>query len=155
MVITMSSTNKLAVVLVRGTVNMAPDVRKTLDLLRLRQKHACVVIDDTPMNRGMLQKVKDYVTYGPVKEETVAEVFKQRGEKSGTVDQVDVASLIKEFFQGSIKLKDFEPKGMKPFVRLHPPRGGFERGGIKETYTNGGVLGERKDGMDSLLTKMS
>ncbi len=37
--------------------------------------------------------------------------------------------------------------------RLQPPRGGFERKGIKVPYTVGGALGKRPE-MDSLIAKM-
>ena len=39
---------KIAAIMIRSSVSLKPDKRKTLDLLRLRQKHACVILDDTP-----------------------------------------------------------------------------------------------------------
>jgi large subunit ribosomal protein L30 len=39
-------------------------------------------------------------------------------------------------------------------VRLHPPRGGFERKGIKQPFTVGGALGDRKEGINELVRKM-
>ena len=44
--------------------------------------------------------------------------------------------------------------GKGPVFFLHPPRGGFERKGIKTAYTKGGALGERKEGIDSLIKRM-
>ena len=38
--------------------------------------------------------------------------------------------------------------------RLNPPRGGFERKGIKQPFTTGGVLGDRKDAINALIQKM-
>lgn len=38
--------------------------------------------------------------------------------------------------------------------RLSPPRGGFERKGIKKPFTTGGVLGYRKDAINALIQKM-
>lgn len=43
-------------------------------------------------------------------------------------------------------------KNKKTYL-LHPPRGGFERGGIKKPYNLGGVLGPRQS-MDELIVKM-
>jgi len=37
---------------------------------------------------------------------------------------------------------------------LHPPRGGYERKGIKVPFTNGGVLGDRKEKINDLIKKM-
>lgn len=37
---------------------------------------------------------------------------------------------------------------------LHPPRGGFERKGIKKSFVVGGALGDRKDAINDLIKKM-
>ncbi len=37
---------------------------------------------------------------------------------------------------------------------LHPPRGGFERKGIKTPYSRGGVYGNRADKINELAEKM-
>ena len=151
--------SKLAVILVRGTVNTHPDVRKTLDLLRLRKKHACVVVDDNQVNKGMLQKVKDYVTYGTIDEAAFAELVAKRGELVGQEkvadSKVDSKKVAKEYFEGKLKLREFTEKyNLKPFFRLHPPKGGFERGGIKMPFAKGGVLGNRADRVNELIVKM-
>lgn len=153
------SNKKIAVVLIRGTVNMDVDVRKTLDLLRLRKKHACVVIDDTPANRGMVQAVKDYVTFGTVDEAFFKEMLDKRGElfghaKLASAKPTDSSKVAKEYFSGKLKLRDFETMGLKPFFRLHPPKGGFERAGIKMPFAKGGVLGDRGDKVSILIAKM-
>jgi large subunit ribosomal protein L30 len=151
---------KVAVILIRGTVNTHPDVRKTLELLRLKKKHACVVIDDNAVSKGMLQRVKDYTTYGPISEETFVKLIEERGEVVGGTKakdaKVDAKKIAKEYFAGSIKLRDFEEKfSLKPFFRLHPPKGGFERGGIKQPVTKGGTLGKRdEESITKLIEKM-
>ncbi|MFT4303249.1 MAG: uL30 family ribosomal protein [Candidatus Woesearchaeota archaeon] len=38
---------------------------------------------------------------------------------------------------------------------LHPPRGGFERKGIKKAFSVGGALGYRGEKINNLLLKMS
>lgn len=158
MVTKMSENKKLAVILIRGMVNIHPDVKKTLDLLRLKQKHACVVIDNNEVNKGMLQKVKDYTTYGVIEESFFKEMLDKRGELVGkakvSTSKIDTAKLAKEYFADKIKLRDFEEKGVKPFFRLHPPVGGFERKGIKMPFTKGGVLGSRKEAISVLIGKM-
>jgi len=160
MVINMKSNQKIAILLVRGIINTHPDVRTTLDLLRLRNKHVCVVIDDTSANRGMLQKIKDYTTFGVVDEAFFKEMLDKRGELIGTAKiadakKVDTAKLAKEYFSGAIKLNEFETKyNVKPFFRLAPPVGGYERKGIKLPFARGGVLGNREDKIKDLLVKM-
>jgi large subunit ribosomal protein L30 len=38
--------------------------------------------------------------------------------------------------------------------RLSPPRGGFERKGIKTPFTMGGALGNRKEKINDLIKRM-
>lgn len=152
--------SKIAIILIRGTVNTSPDVRKTLELLRLKKKHACVVIDDNEVSRGMLHKIKDYVAYGIVDEKTFKEMLDKRGELIGKAKlsedkKVDSAKIAKEYFEEKLKLRDFETKySVKPFFRLAPPVGGFERKGIKMPYAKGGVIGDRKEAIAELISKM-
>ncbi|MFT4310114.1 MAG: uL30 family ribosomal protein [Candidatus Woesearchaeota archaeon] len=114
--------SKLAVIRVRGDVHISSDIRDTFTMLRLGKKHACVVIEDTPTYKGMLQKVKDHVTWGPVNEQMLQVLQTKMGDKK--------------------------------VAHLHPPRGGFERKGIKISYQNGGVLGNRGDAINALIEKM-
>ena len=149
---------KLAVVQIRGTVKTHPDVRKTLELLRLKQKHACAVHENNEVVRGMLQKVKDYVTYGEIDEAMFKQLLEKRGESIGKKkieDKKVIDEITKKYFAEEIKLRDFDAKyAVKPYFRLHPPAGGFERKGIKQPFTKGGVLGNRKESMKDLLIKM-
>lgn len=116
--------NKIAVVLIRGLVGVRHDMKKTLESLNLQKKHACVLIDETPVTVGMLKKVEDFVTFGPVSSETIAALEKSR------------------------------EKNAKGVFFLAPPRGGFERKGIKKSYVVGGALGNRGEAMNALLEKM-
>ena len=156
----MNENNKLAVILVRGLIGTSPDVKKTLELLRLKKKHSCVVIDNNEVSKGMLQKVKDYTTYGTIDEKTYIDMLNKRGElvgqiKVSTDKKVDTVSIAKEFFAGKLKLKDFESKyNLKPYFRLHPPIKGFERAGIKMPFSKKGVLGDRKEAISELIAKM-
>lgn len=120
---------KLAVILIRSIVSIKPDVRKTLDLLKLRNKNVCVLIEDNESNRGMLQTVKDYVTFGTIDAETEKILVEKRGEKT----------------------KDGKLKG---FFRLHPPRKGYGRKGIKTPFKVGGALGNRDSAINDLIVRM-
>ena len=151
------SNQKIAVILIRGLVNVDVNIKKTLELLRLQQKHVCVVMDNTPENLGMVKKVKDYVTYGLIDETFYTEMLNKRIQMVGKADatKVEKAKLVKEFFAGELKLRDFETKyEVKPFFRLHPPIGGFERAGIKTPFAKKGVLGDRAEKISELITKM-
>lgn len=115
--------SKIAIVLVRGLVGVRHDIKDTLIQLHLEKKHACVVKDDSPSLQGMLAKIRDFATFGPVNEETLKNLEKRKA-KNGKV-----------YF-------------------LAPPVGGFERKGIKKSYTVGGALGDRGEAINDLLAKM-
>lgn len=50
--------------------------------------------------------------------------------------------------------KLLEKRKKKKIFTLAPPKGGFERKGIKTPFTLGGVLGYRGDKINSLIKKM-
>jgi len=140
--------SKVAVVRVRGDVNLKGEVKDTLKLLRLYRKNFCIVIEDNPSLLGMVKKVKDYVTFGEVSDEVYKELVEKRGEeyKGREKDR-----------KGKIQYNKFitvEGKKIKPFFRLSPPRGGFERKGIKVSFKAKGALGYRADKINDLLKKM-
>lgn len=122
---------KLALILIRGLIGIRKDIKDALFFLRLRKKHACVVVEDTPSNRASALKCKDYITYGEIDDATLKMLLEKRGKK------------------------DPKKKGyLKKFFMLPPPRGGFERKGIKVPYGKGGVLGYRGAKINDLLRKM-
>jgi large subunit ribosomal protein L30 len=117
--------SKIAVVLIRGLIGIRHDIKETLFYLNLRKKHACAIVEDTLVVRGMLKKVQDYVTFGEVSDEVLKELVAKRRKD----DKREV------FF-------------------MAPPIGGFERKGIKKSFVVGGALGDRKEAINELLTKM-
>lgn len=119
----MSDNKKLAVILIRGLMGLRQDVKDTLRMLNLQKKNACVVIDDNPVNRGMLKKCENHVTYGEVSDEVVALLKEKRGTES-------------------------------KYYSLQPPRGGFERNGIKKPFSLKGALGYRAEKINDLIKKM-
>jgi large subunit ribosomal protein L30 len=150
-----------AVVRVRSSVHVKEDISDTMDLMHLNRANHCVLLLDSPQNRGMLNKVKDFVTWGEVDAGTLAKVLKARGQLTGrrplTDEHVkantkfkDVAELAQQISVGKAKLKDV--KEAKPVIRLHPPVKGYE--GIKRSYKNGGALGYRGKDINALLLRM-
>jgi len=72
---------KLAVVRVRGLVHIRHDFEYALRMLSLIKRNHCVVVEDSPSINGTLEKVKHFVTWGPVNEQTLAALKKRGGEK--------------------------------------------------------------------------
>jgi hypothetical protein len=93
----------------------------------LRRKYSCVVFENPgQVQLGMIKKVKDFVAFGEISDE----VYKELAEKRGR--------------------KDRDGK-LKPFFRLHPPRGGIES--KKHFGVGKGVLGSNKK-MNELVGRM-
>ena len=150
-----------AIIRLRGSVNTKPEIKDTLKMLRLNQINHCVVVPDTPNYKGMIQKVKDYVAYGPVNAETVALILENRGKTVGGERLTDeyIAKnssfkTIKEFAEalesGKATIKDLP--GLNPVFRMHPPRKGHA--GLKRTFQQGGALGNYGEDISTLVEKM-
>lgn len=150
-----------AVVRVRGSVNVRDSIADTLSMLRLHRLNHCVVLEDNPHNRGMLQKVKDFVAYGEIDAENLAQMLANRGRLEGGARLTDayvaentdfdsITAFSEAVVEGKASLKDIP--GLKPVFRLHPPRKGHA--GIKRTFQQGGILGNHGEEITVLLNKM-
>ena len=150
-----------AVVRVRGTVNVRHDIKKTLEMLRLNRVNHCVLVEENESYKGMLQKAKDYITWGEIEKDTLVELIKKRGRLIGDKplddDYVKSATSyksIEELAEAIIedKIKYRELPEIKPVFRLSPPRKGYE--GIKRAYTVGGAMGYRGKDINDLIKRM-
>jgi len=68
---------KIAVVQIRGTVRTGSKIKDTLKLLRLTKKNSCVLLENNPVYLGMLVKLKDFVTWGEVNNETLKSLIEK------------------------------------------------------------------------------
>ncbi|MDD4453944.1 MAG: 50S ribosomal protein L30 [Candidatus Methanomethylophilaceae archaeon] len=150
-----------AVIRVRGQPDVNYNVDHTLKLLGLTRVNHCVIVPEDDVTKGMLQKIKDYVTWGEVSEETIADMIRVRGKVSGdeglTDDYIkensdfqDAEGMAKAIAGGEYRMKDVE--GAKQVFRLHPPVKGYE--GNKRSYRNGGALGYRGEAINNLIARM-
>jgi len=150
----------LAVVRIRGGISINRDIKNTLKILNLTKVNHCVFVPETKEYKGMLQKVKDYVTWGEIEPDTMMEMIKQRGKLEGDKPVTDKYlnengyTSIKKFVEAVVegKAKYSSLKDMKPVIRLHPPRKGLE--GIKRSFAIGGALGYRGGEINELLRRM-
>ncbi len=150
-----------AIIRVRGTVNIKPNIKKTLQLLNLTRSNHCVLKEETPTTKGMLQIVKDYVTWGEVEKETLTKLIKERGRLEGdkpiTEDHLKSVTSYKEIEKLSDaiiskKLNFKEIPNVKPVFRLNPPKKGHRS--IKRAYTKKGALGYRGKEINKLIERM-
>ena len=93
-----TKSGKLAIVLVRGVVGVAQPVKDTLSLLRLHKKNYCVVVDNNPVNIGMIKKVKDYVTWGEIDENTFKELVEKSQDLLAEEALVEEKKIMERFF---------------------------------------------------------
>jgi large subunit ribosomal protein L30 len=131
---------------ISGMVSLKRDDQETLYRMRLRRKYAATLIADTPQNRKMLEGVRNFIAYGDVSKETLHDIIAKRGEGLNG-KKFDVAKVMSE-----IDKKSLEELGVKPFFRLHPPRGGIES--KKHVGMGKGVLGNHKNEIGKLVEKM-
>ncbi len=150
-----------AAIRIRGSVNIKPSIKKTLNLLNLTRANHCVVLDETPSIKGMLQAVKDYITWGEINKNTLTKLITSRGRligdkavnddylKSATsyknIDNLSEAIINKKFLYKEIP-------SIKPIFRLSPPKKGFE--GVKRSFVNKGALGYRGKEINNLIERM-
>lgn len=151
----------LAVIRVRGTINVRREISDTLRMLHLVRNCHATLIDNRPSYLGMLQKVHNYVTWGEVSKEVIVLLLRERGrlignrrvtdeyaQKIGFRSIDDLAEAIYNLKVEFQKLPD-----IKPVFRLHPPSGGYG-GSIKKSYKAGGVTGYRGEAINDLLKRM-
>lgn len=152
-----------AVVRIRGTAQAGSRVWITLEQLRLHKINHMVFIPKNASTQGMLEKVKDYVTWGEVSPEMIAKALLKRAETPGGKPGINddfikrnsekyksLMSFAKALGENEARLTDI--RNLQPVIRLHPPNGGFEN--TKRPYKMGGSLGYRGSDIEKLLDRM-
>lgn len=115
-----------AVIRIRGTAKIRKEVKDTLKFLRLNKPNHCVLVEENGVYKGMVKKVKDYITWGEVDDKTKKLLIEKRGRKK---------------------------KEVKVY-RLNPPKKGFEIKGVRKAFKQGGALGYRGKKINDLLERM-
>ncbi|MHA1916786.1 MAG: 50S ribosomal protein L30 [Candidatus Ranarchaeia archaeon] len=155
---------------IRGLVNVTHQRENTMSRLHLTRVNHAVIIDDRPEYTGMLQKIKDRVTWGYIDSETLSELLKKRAKvvdanrkpktenpefdnkyvskntKYKTIDELSEALVKCE-----IKIKDIP--NLKNVFRLTPPSGGFKYS-VKRPFRSKGELGSREEKINPLVKSM-
>jgi ribosomal protein L30/L7E len=115
----------IAVIRIKGQVGLKKEVKETLHRLKIRKKYVCIVIEKpTDVQIGMIKSMRNFISYGEISKETYKKLVEARGQKDT---------------EGNLK----------PFFRLHPPRGGA----VTKFHYPKGILGENKK-MDDLVGRM-
>ena len=70
---------KIAVIRIRGQTGVRHDISDAMKMLKLNILNSCAVVEDNAKVMGQIKKCKDFVTWGPIDEETLAKLT-QRNE---------------------------------------------------------------------------
>ncbi len=137
----------ILIIRISGLVDVSSDVNEALFRMRLRRKYSAVILADTELNRKLLVKVRNYVAFGKISKEDLSMLIEKRGISIDKKKKVDVKKVVEGFPKSS-----FIDLGVKPFFRLHPPRGGIDS---KIHFpVRKGVLGDHKDKINELMRRM-
>jgi large subunit ribosomal protein L30 len=117
---------KIAAMRIKGQFAVAEGFKPTLEMLGLDRKNACVVLEDTPNNMGMIKKVQDFITYGEINKDVLAKLEKKKEPVSKTKTKI--------------------------VFNLPNPKGGFKH--VKKGYNEGGDLGYRGEKINELLERV-
>ena len=133
---------------IKGLVEISGKINETLSRLRLRRKYAAVLLNSNQETVKLLRKVRDYVAYGDLDEKTLLELIEKRGKPISKDKKIDAKKIV-----AALDKKKPEELGMKPFFRLHPPRGGIDS---KKHFSvsKKAVLGDNKKKINDLVRRM-
>ncbi|MFL2963507.1 MAG: 50S ribosomal protein L30 [Candidatus Thalassarchaeaceae archaeon] len=151
------------VIRARSDRGVTVKIRDTMAMLNLTRVNHATILPDAPSYTGMLNKAKDYITWGEVDSEVITNLLKERGRMVGDKPVNDasikenskypsVEKFAKALSSGEATMKDVN--NLKPVLRLHPPRGSKGWGGIKRSYNVGGALGFRGEAIGDLVSRM-
>ncbi|XP_066994381.1 large ribosomal subunit protein uL30 [Anabrus simplex] len=160
---------KLAFVIrIRGVNQVAPKVRKVLQLFRLKQINNGVFIKLNKATINMLRICEPYITWGYPNLKSVRELIYKRGFAKINMQRVPITSneiiesklgklgiictedLIHEIFTVGNKFK-YASNFLWPF-KLNTPTGGWRK--KTNHYVEGGDFGNREDKINELLRRM-
>jgi large subunit ribosomal protein L30 len=99
----MNEEKRIAVVRIRGGINVRGTIKDTMSMLKLYRQNYCVVVNGSASTKGMIDKIKDYVAWGEIDDETFKLLTEKRGKE-------------KKFFRLNPPRGGFGRKGIKiPF----------------------------------------
>jgi large subunit ribosomal protein L7e len=153
---------------IRGINRLNPQVRKILQLLRLRQLHNGVFIRVNKATTNMLRKVEPYIAYGYPSRTLVKQLVYKRGFGKVNKQRVPLANneIVEKSLgkQGLICLEDLiheivtvgphfkEANNFLWPFKLNPPKKGFVA--KRHPYHSQGDWGNREEEVNELIRRM-
>ena len=151
----------IAIVRIRGSVNVQKEIRRILAQLGLNRPNHVVLVERNDTYTGMLQKVRHLVAYGEPSVGTIERLLRKRGEVSGhgrltdqyvaeTTGFSSIADLAAAMAKGDAAIKSVPM--LKATFRCNPPSRGYKS--VKRSFQAGGSLGNMGPDIDHLLKRM-
>lgn len=132
---------------ISGLVGRNKNIKETLHRLRLRRKYTAVLLKSTQENLKLLKKIRDHIAYGDIDKQTLLELIEKRAILKKKGYKIKPESIISQLE------KDSKNLDIKPFFRLHPPRGGIDAKNHFGTSRKA-VLGDNKEKINDLVRRM-
>jgi len=158
----------ILIVRIRGINNLAPQVRKILQLFRLRQLHNATLIRVNRATLNMLKKIEPYVTFGYPTRHTISNLVYKRGYGKINKQRIPITSNeVVEKVLGQKKIICVEDlinelytcgpnfKVANNFLwsfKLASPKGGFNN--KRHPFQKGGDWGNRDEAINDLVARM-
>jgi large subunit ribosomal protein L30 len=152
----------LAVIRLKGKINVNYKIQATLDMLNVRRTNYMTLIPNTPSYLGMLKKAQNFITWGEIDQDILKHILEKRGEIAGRqkltnkhlkehTEYPTITVLSKALHKGDVTLDEIPE--LKKFFRLHPARKGYR--GIKKGFAEGGEVGYRGKAINELIVRMA
>jgi len=138
---------------ISGLVEIPEKVNEALFRLKLRRKYSATLVLPTKESLALLKKLRNTIAYGVIDSKTLQQLIEKRVQLIDKKKKVNAESLANEILNQEKKSNlDLSALGIKPFFRLHPPRGGIE---TKVHFPiRKGVLGDNKEKINDLVRRM-
>jgi large subunit ribosomal protein L7e len=158
----------ILVVRIRGINCLSPQVRKILQLLRLRQLHNATLVRVNKATVNMLRKVEPFIAYGYPNHETIRQLVYKRGYGKVNKQRIPITTnAIIEGVLGKVGINSVEDlihelvtlgtnfkvanNFLWPF-KLTSPNGGFKN--KRHPFHKGGDWGNREEYINQLVRRM-
>ena len=136
----------ICIIRISGDVKLDHGIRETMNRLRLGRKYTCVVINPKKEEIGMIEKIRSFIAFGNIENNVFEKLIEKRGKRIDKKKMIDSKKVVEELNKG----KKYEDLNLKPFFRLHPPRGGID----SKIHFPKGVLGDNGEKINDLVLRM-
>lgn len=160
----LTSSPLIIAVRLRGSAGVKKSVQHTFRLLNLKKQFHATLLENNSSFLGMLEKVKDYATWGEASRETLIRLFSSQYQNARGASESkrarrekefgDVEQIVDGLMMGKVSLEAVRKFGVKTAFNLHPAKGGFRRG-LKRPFRTGGELGYRGEKINEQILGLS